>query len=290
MSLNILKNHSLKAFNTLKLDASAAFIYLPLSIEEMIEALNQTNGKAIIIGKGSNIFLKKDFYDESSPFIITHHLNQIEVLDDELFVQAGCSLNHLAWLAVDLSIDGYAFCEDIPGTIGGALIMNAGQYEFTIGESVNWVDVYDLKTHSVERIFPQDGFFKYRSSSFTKDQIILQASLKRRQGQQDEILDQIFTYKKNRYAKQPRNFANAGSVFKRPSKNGETLYVWKLLEACDLRGYRINDAQISDKHPGFIVNCGQASAEDVCDLLDLCQKRVKEKFDVELELEWKVIG
>ena len=222
--------------------------------------------------------------------MITHHLNQIEVLENELICESGVSLNQLAWLSVDLSIDGYAFCEDIPGTLGGALIMNAGQYEFIISDYVNWIDVYNLKTDKIERIIPDESFFSYRYSAFDSDQIILKASLKVRTGHQEEIINQIFDYKKKRYAKQPRMYANAGSVFKRPVKNGESLYVWKLLEACDLRGFRINDAQISDKHPGFIVNYGNADAKDISDLLNICQNKVKEKFDVDLELEWKVIG
>lgn len=284
-----LQNHSLKEFNSLKLNALAALIYLPLNVEDFIETLKELKQKPILIGKGSNIFLKRDVYDETFPFIITHHLNHIEVLDSELIVEAGVSLHQLAWLSVDLSIDGYAFCEDIPGTVGGALIMNAGQYEYSIGQMINWVEVFHLKTQTVERLVPDQDFFSYRHANFKEDMIILRASLKKTKGKQEEILDEIYKYKKNRYAKQPREYANAGSVFKRPFKNGESLLVWNLFDACGLRGYRINDAQISEKHPGFIVNLNKAEAKDISALLDLCQSRVKDKFDIDLELEWKVI-
>ncbi len=285
----LLKDHSLKNFNTLQLDATAAFVYLVFTIDDLVSVLKEKHQKNILIGKGSNIFLKKDYYDESYAFIVTHHMNHIEIKENEIIVSSGLSLNDLAWITCQKSIKGYAFCEDIPGTLGGALMMNAGQYEFTIGQYVNWVDVYNIETHEIEHIVPDELFFSYRHSSFHKNQIILQASLKKEMGIQEEILDQIYTYKKNRFKKQPREFANAGSVFKRPQKNGESLYVWKLLEACELRGYKIGDASVSAKHPGFIVNEGHASTSDVSALLDLCQSRVKEKFDVDLELEWKVI-
>ena len=289
MTCPLLTHQSLKRFNTLKLDALASFVYLPLSQEDLIEVLKKDHQHFVIIGKGSNIFLKKDVYDEHYAFIITELFNQIELNETEIICEAGTSLNQLAWFCAQRSISGYAFCEDIPGTIGGALIMNAGQYEFTISQYVNWIDVYDLKTQKIERIYPSVSFFSYRHSSFTQDQIILKASLKINKGQQMDILEDIYRYKHNRYEKQPLEYANAGSVFKRPTKDGKTLYVWKCLERCGLRAYRINDAMISEKHPGFIVNLKNAQASDISALIDECQKRVKESFDVDLELEWKVI-
>jgi UDP-N-acetylmuramate dehydrogenase len=283
-------NVSLKKYNSLRLESQAALVYLPLDVEGFIEVLNATRSlRRIIIGKGSNILLKKEYYDESYAFIITPLMDDLKLEADELCVEAGVSLQQLAWFAVEQSISGYAFCEDIPGTIGGALVMNAGQFEYTIGQFVHWIDVYNLNTCTVQRVMPDEHFFQYRHSALKQDEVVLRAGLSVSYGNDLENLEKIFNYKRERYRKQPRNYPNAGSVFKRPMKEGTLYYVWKLLEEVGLRGYRVGDAEISFKHPGFIVNVGHATIQDVLDLLKLCQTKVKEKFDLDLELEWKTL-
>ena len=184
-------------------------------------------------------------------------LNDITLKNEEIITEAGARLHRLAWFACEQSIGDMEFCEDIPGTMGGALIMNAGQWEFTIGQYVNWIEVYNTETQTVEMIYPDEKFFAYRYS----------------------------------YIKQPRNYANAGSVFKRPvDKEGNSLYIWKMFDEVKLRGFRIGDAMVSEKHPGFIVNVGNANVEDVSALIKECKKRVLDQFDVSIELEWRVIS
>ena len=285
-----LSDVSLKPYNSLQLDAKAAKLVMPLDQASLIEILkNNADKKLIIIGKGSNILLAKPYYDESYLFIVTSLMNKLEIINNEMVLEAGVSLSELAWFSVAQSILGYEFCEDIPGTIGGALIMNAGQYEYTIGQTVNWVDVYCLDTQQVKRIKPSSDFFGYRHAQFKSTEIILSCGLAITPGNDLESLEKVLTYKRERYRKQPRNYPNAGSVFKRPTKNGETYFVWKLFEELGLRGYRINDAEISYKHPGFIINLGHASCEDVLKLIKHCQDLVKERFDIDLLLEWRII-
>lgn len=285
-----LNNVPLKKYNTLQLESYADVVYFPLNTEGMIEVLNTTqNVKRILIGKGSNILLKREKYQDDVIFIITSLMDDIHIENDEIVCEAGASLSSLAWFAIEHSIEGYAFAEDIPGTVGGALIMNAGQYEFTIGQYVHWIDVYNTVENKVKRIIPDEGFFSYRHAKFNSNDIVLGCGLKNQGGDDLENLEKVLNYKRERYRKQPRNYPNAGSVFKRPSKNGEWLFVWKLFEACGLRGKRIGGAELSYKHPGFIVNVDHATNKDVFDLIELCQKSVKEMFDVDLELEWKVI-
>jgi len=280
----------LKKYNTLQLESYANVVYFPLNKDGLIEVLRITDElKRIIIGKGSNILLKKERYDDAYAFIITNLMDDIHVENDEIVCEAGASLSSLAWFAIEHSIEGYAFAEDIPGTVGGALIMNAGQYEFTIGQYVNWIDVYDDHTKELKRIMPEEGFFSYRHAKFSSTEIILACGLKNQGGDDLENLEKVLNYKRERYRKQPRNYPNAGSVFKRPKKDGEWLFVWKLFEACGLRGKRLGGAELSFKHPGFIVNVNHATPKDVFDLIELCQKSVKDMFDVDLELEWKVI-
>jgi len=280
----------LKKYNTLQLESLAKCVYFPLNKTGLIEVLSETKThRRILIGKGSNILLKRDVYPEDNAFIITTLMDEIHIENDEIYCDAGVSLSQLAWFAIEHSIDGYAFAEDIPGTVGGALIMNAGQYQYTIGQYVNWIDVYDTELDAIKRIIPNESFFSYRNAAFKPTEFVVACGLKNQGGDDLENLEKVLNYKRERYRKQPRNYPNAGSVFKRPVKDGETLFVWKLFEACGLRGKRVGGAELSFKHPGFIVNVNHATTKDVFDLIELCMTSVKEKYDVELELEWKVI-
>jgi UDP-N-acetylmuramate dehydrogenase len=284
------RDFSLRKYNSLNLDAYAAHVFFPLNAQGLLEALSESRGKKrILLGTGSNVLLAHERYDEAYAFIITTMMDNLRQEAGELIVEAGVSLHQLAWYAVEHSIAGYEFCEDIPGTIGGALIMNAGQFEYTIGPLVNWVDVYDTKRDVMEHLIPDAHFFGYRSSQFKPEHIIVACGLKTPSGNDLESLEKVLTFKRERYRKQPRNYPNAGSVFKRPTKDGQTFYVWKLFEELGLRGYRLGGAEISMKHPGFIVNVDNASIADVQALIDLCQQRVKKQFDLDLELEWKTI-
>ncbi len=283
---------SLKRYNTLRLDVKAHTIIIPHSVDGLVEALRDYKDKEIVlIGNGSNMLFSKEYYDENTVFIVNVLLTSITTENNEIVLEAGARLNRLAWFACEQSLGGYEFCEDIPGTIGGALIMNAGQWQYTIGQYVNWVEVYNYETDKVEILTPDESFFAYRYSKLTELPVyILRTGLKMLEGDYNESLEKMLYYRHERYIKQPRNFANAGSVFKRPhDKNGESLYVWKLFDEVDLRGYQVGDAKVSTKHPGFIVNTGNASVSDMHAVINECKRRVKEKFDVDLELEWRVV-
>lgn len=291
MNTLIQKNISLKRFNTLRLDSTCDYAITPLNIQGVTEAIQLTQGKQrMLLGNGSNVLLAQEHYNESTAFILMHRLDDMDISNNEIVVEAGRTLHDLAWFAMDNEIEGYAFCEDIPGTVGGALLMNAGQWEYTISQFVNWVEVIHYEDARLERIIPSEGFFSYRHSAFkTMNAIIVRAGLSIKPGHYNDIFEKIMYYKRERYMKQPRNFPNAGSVFKRPYKNGESLYVWKLFDETGLRGFRIGGAQISHKHPGFIVNVGSATSTDCVLLIEEAQRRVKSKFDVDLELEWRII-
>jgi len=289
--LVILNDASLRRYNTLGLNACAAVLYLPFSKEALIHAIRLTQGKKrILIGNGSNLLLAKEYYDDSYAFIVTSHADNLVIEGDEIIAEAGVSLNRLAWFCVEQSVDGYAFAEDIPGTVGGALIMNAGQFEYTIGMYVNWIEVFHTENETIERITPDAYFFGYRRSQLEeRADIVLACGLKTPRGDSTHTLEKILEYKRERYRKQPREFPNAGSVFKRPTKDNQTYYVWKLFEETGLRGFRIGDAEVSTKHPGFFVNRGHATPKDMLALINECKKRVQERFAIDLHLEWKVI-
>lgn len=291
MNLIEFKNFSLIKYNTLRLRSVAQVCYFPLNIEGLSEAIEKTqHQKRIFLGNGSNILLTKEHYDEQYAFIITTMMNNIERNGPEMIVDTGVTLHDLAWFAMDHEIGGYEFCEDIPGTAGGALIMNAGQWQWTISQYVRWVDVIDLDTKKMLRIVPEEGFFQYRYSKFNEMNVVIaRAGLSVSQGDYREILERMLEFKKERYFKQPRNYPNAGSVFKRPTKNNETFFVWKLFDEVGLRGFQIGGAQVSQKHPGFIVNVDHATCGDCAALISECISRVKNHFDIDLELEWRVI-
>ena len=244
-----MKNASLKRYNTLRLDVTAETVIIPANLDGLVEALKDYSDREIvIIGNGSNILFTKEYYDENTVFIINVLLTEITLDNDEIVAEAGARLNRLAWFTCEQSIGGYEFCEDIPGTIGGALIMNAGQWQYTIGQYVNWVDVFNYETQKVERIVPEEGFSLTRYSHLTEMPVyILRAGLKKLPGDYQESLEKMLYYRHERYVKQPRNYANAGSVFKRPrDKEGNSLYVWKLFDGVDLRGYQVGGAMVSE--------------------------------------------
>ncbi|AZK44539.1 UDP-N-acetylmuramate dehydrogenase [Erysipelothrix piscisicarius] len=288
----VMKNASLKRYNTMRLDVTADTVIIPHTVDGLVEALRDHTGKRIVlVGNGSNMIFSQEHYDDNTVFIITILLNDLEIVDNEIVAESGVRLNRLAWFACEQSLGDMEFCEDIPGTVGGALIMNAGQWQYAIGQFVNWIEVFNYETQEVERLIPDEAFFGYRYSRLNDLPVyVLRSGLKTIEGDYNQALEKMLYYRHERYVKQPRNYANAGSVFKRPKdKNGESLFVWKLFDGVDLRGFRVGDAMVSEKHPGFIVNVGHASVEDVQAVIQECKKRVKDEYDVELELEWRVI-
>lgn len=288
----VLNHASLKRYNTLRLDVTAHTLVMPHSIDGFVSALRDFKDREIvIIGNGSNIFFSQEYYDEGYAFILTNLINDITMDGDEIICEAGTRMHRLAWFACEQSVGDLAFVEDIPGTVGGGLYMNAGQWQYTIGQFVEWIEVYDAQKDEVSRIIPDDTFFAYRYSRLNDLPVyVLRCGIRAKKGVYEDILAQMLDYRHERYVKQPRNFANAGSVFKRPKdKDGNTLFVWKLLDGVNLRGFRVGDALVSDKHPGFIVNAGNAKVDDIASVINECKTRVKDKYDVTLDLEWRVI-
>lgn len=286
-----IENCSLKQYNTLKIESTASLMLLPINKEGIQEIYNKYKyKKKIILGRGSNILFSKEYYDDEYVFINFKLMDRIEKVGEEVIVETGASLSSLSWFAVENNIKGFEFLEDVPGSVGGAIIMNAGTYEDTISQLTKQVTYYNIKEDKFTTDTVKIGDFGRRHSKWADDNIVVISSVMRAEsGDYIESLEKLLEIKKKRYLKQPRNYPNAGSVFKRPKLNGKDYYVWKLFEELGLRGYSKNDAKISEKHPGFIVNTGNAKPDDVLFLIDLAKEKVKERFDIKLELEWKVI-
>ncbi|MGN8646336.1 UDP-N-acetylmuramate dehydrogenase [Gracilibacillus sp. HCP3S3_G5_1] len=286
-----IKNCSLKQYNTLKLESVASEMVLPININGIKEIYQKyKERKIIIIGRGSNILLSKEYYDESYVFVNFKLMDKIEHKDNKITVETGATLASLSWYAVENNIKGFEFLEDVPGSVGGAIIMNAGTYEDTIGQLTEQVTYYNITENRIitDKV-KKDNFGRRQSKWANNNIVIISCVFKAEKGDYIESLEKLLEIKKKRYLKQPRNYPNAGSVFKRPKLDGVDFYVWKLFDELDLRGYKRNGAMISDKHPGFIVNTGNAKPEDIIFLIDFAKEKVKSKFGINLELEWKVI-
>lgn len=292
MNYILMNDFSLKQYNTLKIESIAKNMIFPFNgsgIKEVYEEFSKEK-EIVIIGKGSNILLSQEYYDESYIFMNLKLMDTLDYSDNQIFAEAGCTLSSISWFALENNIKGLEFIEDIPGSLGGAIIMNAGTYEDTIGQLVKEITYYDINANEIKTVQTMSDNFGRRDSIWSNNNyIIISCSLVGMHGDYELSLEKMLEIKKKRYTKQPRNYPNAGSVFKRPSLNGKDYFVWKLFDETGLRGMKRNDAMISDKHPGFIVNLGKAKYDDIKFLIDLAIKRVKDNYDIDLQLEWKII-
>jgi UDP-N-acetylmuramate dehydrogenase len=217
---------------------------------------------------------------------IGEYFSGIERHQDLLLVKAGTKLSSIAAFAAQNGLAGLEFAAGIPGTLGGAILMNAGAYDHCLAETVVLTEYFDetLKLKSVVR---QEHLFSYRKSYFSDHQsIILRACLQLNPDDQQVILNRMTDLASRRRTSQPLDLPSAGSAFKRPTGQ----YAGKLISDCGLKGCRIGNAQVSEKHAGFIVNLGEASANDTRMLFSRIQKSVFEKTGVILESEVKFIG
>ena len=192
----------------------------------------------------------------------------------------------LSEYALSHSISGLEWFYDIPGCVGGATIMNAGCNGGSFGDLITRVTFFDVDKGIVTALPKEDLHFEYRGNIFSSmNVVILEVELSLRKGTKEDILSLMESNKANRWSKQPREYPSAGSVFKRPTG----FYVGPMITECGLKGFRIGDAMFSNKHAGFIVNIGNATAKEILSLIDLAQKKVKEKFNVDLVTEQRYI-
>lgn len=214
-------------------------------------------------------------------------LNNHENTNVRVSVDAGASNAYLAQVLLNNEITGFEFASGIPGTIGGAIAMNAGCYqrEFKdIVQEVTFIDLDEIKLYTVSR---ENCLFDYRTSIFLKKNcIITGATLKLSKGIKANIKMQMDEYREKRVSSQPLEYPNAGSTFKR----GNNFITAKLIDEAGLKGYRIGGAEVSEKHAGFIVNKENATATDIIDLIKYVKKKILEKYNVKIEEEVRIIG
>lgn len=257
-------------------------------LKYILDFTKKNNIHLTIIGNGSNVLVKDNGIRGITIYLNFDYIQIDEEQNGEVIVTVGSGVK-LAMLAVILQkkgIAGFEFASGIPGTIGGAIRMNAGAYGKEMKEVVENVTYMDEdgNKHKLEN---EQMDFSYRHSRFKeKQEIIIEAQLKFQKEDAEKIKERMDEYRKARMEKQPIDMPSAGSTFKR----GTNYISAKLIDDAGLKGYKIGGAQVSEKHAGFIVNNGNATAQDILDLIDYVIKVVYEKFGKILELEVEVIG
>jgi len=282
-----LMNESLKKHTTYGIGGPADLMIFPKSKQDLIkviEIINENKIQLTILGSGSNV-LVSDNGIRGAVISLKNSLKQIEVDDNILYAECGTMLGKIVKHAVKNNLIGLENLNGVPGTLGGALIMNAGAWGGEISENLIHVEVINSKSE-IQKIQKKDLNFSYRQSSFNKDDILLSAKFNLKKADKDAIKENFIEAQSGRKKSQPLNKRSAGSLFKNPKNNS----AGKLLDEAGLKGLSIGDAKISKKHANFFINDGDASSKDMLMLIKKAHKEVKDKFNVNLSLEVKLMG
>lgn len=285
---NVLADEPMSGHTTFRIGGPADYFVTASCAEEIREIVGICRRNSVayyIMGNGSNLLVGDKGY-RGVIIQISKRMSGIRVEGERIFVQAGALLSKTAAAACEAALTGMEFASGIPGTMGGALRMNAGAYGGEMKQIVESADILtadgEVRTLSVEELG-----MGYRTSVISRnDYVALGAVLKLQKGDREAIRARMDELKEKRVSKQPLEYGSAGSTFKRP----EGYFAGKLIEDAGLRGYRVGDAQVSEKHCGFVINRGSATAAEVAQLMEDVADRVEEKFGVRLQPEVKKIG
>lgn len=274
----------LKDYTTLKIGGPAARFYQPSTIEEIREILEEnknTDARLMVLGNGSNVLFEDEGYD-GWIINLSDEFSGLDPIDEtRLRVLAGTRNDELAEYLARHGLGGFEFASGIPGTVGGAVIMNAGAYDGQYEDVLEAVGYLD-ENGKLHHITADQLELGYRHSWFTDHfGIVVYADLRFHKEEPAIVRAKIDELHEKRYSRQPMDKASAGSTFKRP-KNG---YASAMIHECGLQGLRVGDAMVSTKHAGFLINDGNASCADFLELVSQVQARVKQEKDADLELE-----
>lgn len=282
---NILLNEPMSKHTSFKTGGNAKIFVKAYSIDEIksvIKIAKENNSSLFILGNGTNLLVRDEGFNG---IVLQIKLENITIENNIVTVEAGVKNAVLSNKLLEKSLTGFEFASGIPGTIGGAIKMNAGAYGNEIKDIVQEVTYIDFDGN-INIISNKQCEFEYRNSIFSKlNCVILQTKLKLEYGNKEEIQNKIKDLAIQRKEKQPLEYPNAGSTFKR----GEDFITAKVIDECGLKGYSIGGAEVSQKHAGFIINKNNASAQDILDLIKYVQNKVKEKTGKEIKLEIEVI-
>jgi len=315
------KNIPLKKYTTFKIGGPAKYFFVAKNKADLIKAIKVAKNlnpspfpkgdrvklPFFILGGGSNLLVS----DKGFNGLLIKTLNtKYKILNTKIMAEAGMMLSHLVDVTANTGLTGLEWAVGIPGTVGGAISGNAGAFGKSIADIIKEVEVFDTQTEKIKIFKKEDFKFGYRNSIFKENPhlIILSATLQLKRGRhppatrKKKIKNKIRKNLEQRKKTQPLNFPSAGSVFKNPvafsagelgeedKSSSSRLAAARLIEECGLKGKRVGNVKISEKHANFIVNLGQGKAEDVIKLIKLIKKEVKKKFGIELEEEICYLG
>lgn len=286
-NLKLEQNVMLKKYTTFKVGGPADIFITPRTeqaLKSLTRIINESEQSYFVLGKGSNIIVGDKGYD--GVIIYTGQLDKIKVDNNTIVAQSGATLKDIAEIAQDHSLTGMEFASGIPGSLGGAVFMNAGAYGGEMNDIIQKVSAVDQKGQ--KKVMPKKELnLSYRSSIFQENEyIILDAFLELKKGKKENIRAKMDKLERKRKNKQPLEYPSAGSSFKRP----EDHYTGPLIEKANMKGYQIGGAQVSEKHAGFIINKGNATAQDIIKLIQKIQKEVYAISGVKLKPEPKFLG
>lgn len=254
-------------------------------LSDIIKLIKKENVPYLIIGNGSNLLIK-DGGIRGVVIEISNNFNHFEIEGNKVKIQSGALLSVVGKAVLKEELKGFEFAAGIPGTLGGALAMNAGAYGGEMKDIVKTVRLMDTKGEIFE-LTNEQMEFGYRKSILSREEyIVLSATIELENGSFDEIKAVMADFTQRRVTKQPLSLPSAGSTFKRPEGN----FAGKLIEDSGLRGLTLRGAQVSEKHCGFVVNLGNANAKDLLDLMYVVKSTVFAKYGVMLEEEVKILG
>ena len=284
----VLVDEPMKRHTTFRIGGPADFFLLPSTVDEVrgiLEICREEELPYFILGNGSNLLVSDKGY-RGVIIQLYRNFSNISVEGNEICASSGALLSQIAAAARNASLTGFEFAGGIPGTLGGAVFMNAGAYggelKDVLKEAVVMTEQGEIMTLPVEKLD-----MGYRTSRIKKaGYLVLEARLVLEQGDMDKIRDITKDLTEKRVSKQPLEYPSAGSTFKRP----EGYFAGKLIMDAGLRGYQVGDAQVSEKHCGFVINKGNATAADVLTLIENVREKVQEQFGVTLEPEVKFLG
>lgn len=284
---DIKENVSLKTLTTLKVGGISKYVFYPKDVTSLKKALTlfkENNINYKIFGNGSNIIPSDKIYD--GVIIKLSSLNNLKIEDEVIEVEAGYSLMKLAKEVIKLGLSGLEWACGIPGTIGGAVYMNAGAYKQDMSFVLEKITVLD-ENMNIVTLNKDELDFSYRHSRLMEENLIcLSATLKLEKKDISLIEEVVNKRKEKRMETQPLEYPSAGSVFRNPFND----FAGRLVEKCNLKGKQIGGAMISLKHANFIINKDNATGKDVLDLINLAKKEVKEKFNIELKQEQELFN
>lgn len=279
-------NEDMSKHTSFKAGGKAKFYIKAKTVEDVINTVKiskENNIPIVVLGNGSNILFKDE---EFNGVVLKIELDTLKIEENIITAEAGVKNAILGRKALDNNLQGFEFAAGIPGTIGGAIRMNAGAYGGEIKDIVQDVEYLDYEDLKIKKITNKECNFEYRHSVFCENKnIILSATFKLENGIKEEIANRMNEFAKSRKEKQPLEYPSAGSTFKR----GTDFITAKLIDECGLKGYQIGGAQVSEKHAGFIINKENATAKDIIDLVEYVKKTVKEETGKSIDLEVEII-